>query len=136
ILDTPMERADGTCREPLREPVRGEVVYEKVGFSYSPDRVVLKGVSLHARSGEMIALVGPTGAGKSTLVNLLPAFYEVTSGRIMIDQQDTRHVRLDSLRAQIAIVSQEPFLFNGTVRENILYGKLDASGDELEAATG
>ena len=114
----------------------GEVIYENVGFSYSPERVVLKNVSLHARPGEMIALVGPTGAGKSTLVNLLPAFYEVTSGRILIDRQDTRHVRLDWLRAQIAIVSQEPFLFNGTVRENILYGKLDASGDELDAAAG
>ena len=134
ILDTPMERADGTCREPLREPVRGEVVYEKVGFSYSPDRVVLKGVSLHARSGEMIALVGPTGAGKSTLVNLLPAFYEVTSGRIMIDGQDIARVKLGSLRAQIAIVSQEPFLFNGTVRENILYGKIGATDDELKGA--
>src|SRR2546430_7167493 len=134
ILDTPMERADGTCREPLREPVRGEVVYEKVGFSYSPDRVVLKGVSLHARSGEMIALVGPTGAGKSTLVNLLPAFYEVTSGRIMIDGQDIARVKLGLLRAQIAIVSQEPFLFNGTVRENILYGKIGATDEELKGA--
>ncbi len=134
ILDTPMERAEGTCREPLREPVRGEVVYEKVGFSYSPDRVVLKGVSLHARSGEMIALVGPTGAGKSTLVNLLPAFYEVTSGRIMIDGQDIARVKLGSLRAQIAIVSQEPFLFNGTVRENILYGKIGATDEELKGA--
>src|SRR5438445_1873395 len=134
ILDMPMERADGRPREPLREPVRGEVVYEKVGFSYSPDRVVLKGVSLHARPGQMIALVGPTGAGKSTLVNLLPAFYELTSGRITIDGQDISTVSLRSLRSQISIVSQEAFLFNGTVRENILYGKLDATDDELAAA--
>ncbi len=112
---------------------RGEVVYENVGFSYSPDRVVLKNISLHARPGEMIALVGPTGAGKSTLVNLLPAFYEITSGRILIDGQDISQMTLDSLRAQIAIVSQEPFLFNGTVRENILYGKLDATDEELKA---
>ena len=75
-----------------------------------------------------------TGAGKSTLVNLLPAFYEVSSGRITIDDRDISHVGLESLRAQIAIVSQEPFLFNGTVRENILYGKLDAADDELKAA--
>ena len=113
---------------------RGDVVYENVGFSYSPDRVVLKNISLRAKPGEMIALVGPTGAGKSTLVNLLPAFYEVTSGRILIDGRDISRVTLESLRAQIAIVSQEPFLFNGTVRENILYGKLDATDEELKGA--
>ena len=89
---------------------RGEVVYENVGFNYSPDRAVLNNVSLRAAPGEMIALVGPTGAGKSTLVNLLPAFYEITSGRVSIDGQDIRQMTLDSLRAQIAIVSQEPFL--------------------------
>src|SRR6266566_1463758 len=112
---------------------RGEVVYENVGFSYSPERVVLKNVSLRAEPGEMIALVGPTGAGKSTLVNLLPAFYEITSGRIVIDGQDIDRVTLESLRAQIAIVSQEPVLFNGTVREILLYGKLDATDEELKA---
>ena len=82
----------------------------------------------------MIALVGPTGAGKSTLVNLLPAFYEATSGRITIDGQDISRVSLESLRSNISVVSQEPFLFNGTVRENILYGKLDATEAELIAA--
>ena len=79
----------------------------------------------------MIALVGPTGAGKSTVVNLLPAFYEPSSGRILIDGQDTGCVSLESLRAQISVVSQEAFLFNGTIRENILYGKLEASEEEL-----
>jgi len=78
--------------------------------------------------------VGPTGAGKSTLVNLLPAFYETTSGRITIDGQDISRIQLQSLRAQISVVSQEPFLFNGTVRENILYGKLEASDAEMVAA--
>ena len=82
----------------------------------------------------MIALVGPTGAGKSTLVNLLPAFYEPQSGRITIDGQDTSLVTLESLRSQISVVTQESFLFNGTVRENILYGKLEATEDELVAA--
>jgi ATP-binding cassette subfamily B protein/subfamily B ATP-binding cassette protein MsbA len=82
----------------------------------------------------MIALVGPTGAGKSTLVNLLPAFYELSAGRILIDGQDLAGISLDSLRQQISVVSQEAFLFNGTVRENILYGRLDATGDELVAA--
>jgi ATP-binding cassette subfamily B protein/subfamily B ATP-binding cassette protein MsbA len=79
----------------------------------------------------MIALVGPTGAGKSTVVNLLPAFYELTGGKITIDGTDIREVRLESLREQISIVSQEPFLFNGTVRENILYGRLDASEEGM-----
>lgn len=113
--------------------VRGEVVYEHVGFSYGGDRVVLRDVSLRARPGEMIALVGPTGAGKSTLVNLLPAFYELTAGRIAIDGREIGGISLESLRAQIAVVSQEPFLFNGTVRENISYGKLDATEAELIA---
>jgi ABC-type multidrug transport system fused ATPase/permease subunit len=134
ILDAPTERMSNEPRAGLRVPVRGEAIYENVGFSYEPERVVLKSVSLHARPGEMVALVGPTGAGKSTLVNLLPAFYELSSGRITIDGQDTSRVTLESLRAQIAIVSQEPFLFNGTVRENILYGKLDPTDDELKGA--
>src|SRR5205823_14996979 len=90
--------------------------------------------SLRAAPGEMIALVGPTGAGKSTLVNLLPAFYELSAGRITIDAHDISRLTLKSLRAQISVVSQEPFLFNGTVRENILYGRLDAPEDQLIAA--
>jgi ATP-binding cassette subfamily B protein/subfamily B ATP-binding cassette protein MsbA len=134
ILDSIEERPDSGRCFPLRPPVRGEVVYEKVGFCYSPDRTVLTDISLRAAPGEMIALVGPTGSGKSTLVNLLPAFYEVTSGRILVDGQDLSRLTLDSIRAHIAMVTQEPFLFNGTVRENILYGKLDASEEELIAA--
>ena len=134
ILDTPLERAGVPRRQVLAETVRGEVVYEKVGFGYGPDKVVLRDISLRARPGEMIALVGPTGAGKSTLVNLLPAFYELTSGQITIDGHDISGLALASLREQISIVSQEPFLFNGTVRENILYGKLSAGEEELIAA--
>src|SRR5205807_3123160 len=95
---------------------------------------VLHNVSLHARAGEMIALVGPTGAGKSTLVNLLPAFYEITSGTITIDGQDIGSTALESLRNHISVVSQEAFLFNGTIRENILYGKLNATEEEMIAA--
>jgi ABC-type multidrug transport system fused ATPase/permease subunit len=113
---------------------RGEVRYENVGFQYSADRVVLKSISLHARPGQMTALVGPTGAGKSTLVNLLPAFYQATSGRVFIDGVDTRELPLETLREQISVVAQEPFLFNGTIRENILYGRLDASDADLHAA--
>ena len=113
---------------------RGEVRYTDVGFQYSSERVVLKSISLHARPGQMTALVGPTGAGKSTLVNLLPAFYQATSGRLFIDGVDTRELPLETLREQISVVAQEPFLFNGTIRENILYGRLDASEADLHAA--
>ncbi len=113
---------------------RGEVRYTDVGFQYSADRVVLKAISLHARPGQMTALVGPTGAGKSTLVNLLPAFYEATSGRVSIDGVDIRELPLETLREHISVVAQEPFLFNGTLRENILYGRLDASDADLHAA--
>jgi ATP-binding cassette subfamily B protein/subfamily B ATP-binding cassette protein MsbA len=134
ILDATAEVENRQRLTLLREPVRGEVVYENVSFSYGEQRVVLRRISLQARSGEMIALVGPTGAGKSTLVNLLPAFYEPSAGRIAIDGQDISKVTLDSLRRQISVVSQEPFLFNGTVRENILYGRLDATDEELVSA--
>jgi ATP-binding cassette subfamily B protein/subfamily B ATP-binding cassette protein MsbA len=113
---------------------QGEVAYDRVGFGYGSGKTALKNVSLHARPGEMIALVGPTGAGKSTLVSLLPAFYEATEGRIAIDGRDIRELPLEQLRAQIAVVSQEAFLFNGTLRENILYGRLTASEDQLLAA--
>jgi ATP-binding cassette subfamily B protein len=144
ILDADTEKLDARRAAALRQPVRGEVRYENVSFGYTPgaptagtptQRLVLRGVSLHARPGEMIALVGPTGAGKSTLVNLLPAFYEPTAGRITIDNQDIAGVSLASLRDQISVVAQEPFLFNGTLRENILYGKLDATEAELIAAS-
>jgi ABC-type multidrug transport system fused ATPase/permease subunit len=134
ILDASEERADRAAGKELRNPCRGEVIYEDVGFSYNPDRGVLKNISLHARPGEMIALAGPTSAGKSTLVNLLPAFYEATAGRIMIDGQNISEVSLHSLRSQISVVSQEAFLFNGTIRENILYGRLDATEAQVIAA--
>ncbi|MDC0143792.1 ABC transporter ATP-binding protein/permease [Verrucomicrobia bacterium] len=133
ILDHDIERDEARKTE-LHEPVKGEVIYKDVGFEYEPERPILKNISLHAKPGEMIALVGPTGAGKSTLVNLLPAFYEISSGRVTIDGQSVVDTSLASLRQHIAIVSQEPFLFNGTIRENIQYGKLDAGEDELIAA--
>lgn len=132
ILDAPIERPGRTGRLP--EPVSGEVRYEDVGFEYGEGRTVLRGINLVARPGEMIALVGPTGSGKSTLVNLLPAFYEPTAGRITIDGRDIADLSLESLRKQISVVSQEPFLFNGTLRENILYGRLEATEAELIAA--
>ena len=133
ILDHDIERDEARKTE-LSEPVKGEVIYKDVGFEYEPGRPILKNISLHAKPGEMIALVGPTGAGKSTLVNLLPAFYEISSGHVTIDGQSVGDTSLASLRQHIAIVSQEPFLFNGTIRENIQYGKLDAIEEELIAA--
>ncbi len=133
ILDHEQERSE-TRTVKLTKPVRGEVIYENVGFEYDADRPVLKGISLHTRPGEMIGLVGPTGAGKSTLVNLLSAFYEFGQGTITIDGQNVADISLASLREHIAVVSQEPFLFNGTIRENILYGKLDATDKEITAA--
>jgi len=107
------------------------VRYEGVSFSYDGDRETLKNISLHAGAGQMVALVGPTGSGKTTLVNLLPAFYRPSSGRVTIDSRDIYGVSLESLRAQIGIVSQEAFLFNGTVGENILYGKPGATTEEM-----
>lgn len=140
ILDAPAERASAQTKNRLSKigapdwNVRGEVNYKNVGFSYGENRSVLKEISLQASPGEMIALVGPTGAGKSTLVNLLPAFYELSSGQITIDGRDIAEIALEELRAQISVVSQEAFLFNGTVRENILYGKLNATDEEMIAA--
>jgi ATP-binding cassette, subfamily B, bacterial len=122
-------------RESLREPVHGEVRYEDVSFGYDPQRPVLHSVSLHAPPGRMIALVGPTGAGKSTVVNLLIGFYIPASGRITIDAQEISRISLSSLRRHISVVTQETFLFNGTLRENILYGRLGASEEDLLAAS-
>ena len=133
ILDHETERDESNTEE-LKQPVKGEVIYENVGFEYEPGRPVLKDISLHAKPGEMIALVGPTGAGKSTLVSLLPAFYEYTSGTVSIDNRSVADTTLDSLRHNIAIVSQEPFLFNGTIRENIQYGNLDTNEEEIIVA--
>ena len=112
----------------------GDVRYSQVGFKYNEDRVILQNIDLEAKPGQMIALVGPTGAGKSTLVNLLPSFYRATGGAITIDGHPVAELPLELLRSQIAIVAQEPFLFNGTIRENILYGRLDATNDDIVAA--
>lgn len=113
---------------------RGEVVFDGVCADYGDERLALKDISFRAAPGEMIALVGPTGAGKSTLVNLLPRFYERSAGRILVDGRDVRDLPLAELRTQVAVVSQEPFLFNGTIRENIQYGRLDASDADLVRA--
>jgi ATP-binding cassette, subfamily B, bacterial len=135
ILDASQEGQEGRRTQLLKLPLRGEVVFERVEFCYQSERPILHDICLSAAPGEVIALVGPTGAGKSTLVNLLPAFYEASAGKITLDGQDISTVTLESLRSQISIVSQEPFLFNGTVRENILYGEPTATKEHLLAAT-
>jgi ABC-type ATPase involved in cell division len=134
ILDAPVEVGERKAATDLPNRVRGEVEYRAVGFEYRSDLPVLHEINLRAEPGETIALVGPTGAGKSTIVNLLPRFYDATRGSIMIDGHDIRDVTLESLRRQIGVVSQEAFLFNGTIRENILYGRLDAREQEMIAA--
>ena len=115
--------------------LRGDIRYEHVSFGYSADRPILTDLSLSIRAGETIAFVGPSGAGKTTITSLLPRFYEVTGGRITIDGIDIRRMTLAALRREIGIVQQDVFLFAGTIRENIAYGRLGASEAEiLEAA--
>ena len=116
------------------DKVAGDVRYEGVGFRYEPETPVLEGIDLHARAGETVALVGPTGAGKTTLVSLLLRFYDVTEGRITVDGHDIRDVSQDSLGRQMSVVLQEPYLFSGTVRENIRYNRVDATDEQVEAA--
>jgi len=119
---------------PLLPAVNGEVVFADVSFAYSTAVAVLRSVSFTARPGQVIALVGPSGAGKSTLVSLIPRFWDVDNGRVTIDGHDIREVNLRSLREQIGIVPQETTLFSDTVYNNIRYGKLDATREEVEAA--
>lgn len=112
-------------------PVKGEIRFDDVGFGYATDRVILSGISLTVAPGETVAFVGPSGAGKTTLAALVPRFYEVSHGAITVDGQDIRSVTIASLRQQIGIVSQDVFLFGGTLRENIAYGRLEASESEI-----
>lgn len=114
--------------------VKGSVTFHDVQFEYKKGRPALKGVSLAAAPGEMIAFVGPSGAGKSTIANLIPRFYEVTGGSIAIDGKDIREVTLASLREQIGLVPQETMLFSTTIKENIRYGRLDATDEEIVEA--
>lgn len=116
------------------EKVRGDVRFERIEFHYRQDVPVLNSLSASVSSGERVALVGPSGAGKSTLLKLLMRFYDVKSGAVLIDGRDVRDMPLDYLRRQIGFVQQEPFLFNGTVRDNILYGDLTADPSRVEGA--
>ena len=134
LLDTPVEVQDAPDAAEM-PPIRGEVAFRNVSFRYEDDTLpVLHGINLHVQPGQTIALVGKTGAGKSTLVKLLSRFYDPTEGQVLIDGIDLRTVTQHSLRRQMGIVLQDPFLFNGTVRENIQFGALDASEAQIRAA--
>jgi len=133
VLDTKPEIVDApdTIEMP---PIKGEIVFDHVNFEYVPDVPVLSDINLHIKPGETIAFVGSTGAGKSTIVSLVSRFYEIVSGTLTIDGHDIRKVTQASLRQQIGIVLQEPFLFSGTVRENIMFGRPDATEEEMVTA--
>jgi subfamily B ATP-binding cassette protein MsbA len=135
LLDTIPNIRDPESPLPL-ENVTGRVEFRDVHFAYEDERTlpVLRGVNINARSGEVIALVGPSGAGKSTLVSLIPRFYDVTSGAILVDGKNVGDVRLKDLRGAIGLVPQETTLFAGTIRENIAYGKLDGTDEEVVGA--
>jgi ATP-binding cassette subfamily B protein len=133
VLDTVPEIQDAEDAVEL-EDVRGEVVFEDVNFEYVPGVPVLRDFNLHVRPGETIALVGQTGAGKTTVTALVARFYDVTDGRILVDGQDIRQVKRQTLARRMGLVLQEPFLFSGTVRENVRYGRPDATAEEIERA--
>lgn len=134
IMDTPTEVSDPPEEYDLKS-VRGDVKFEQVAFSYVPGTPIIKNMSLEAKAGQTVALVGPTGAGKTTLINLLTRFYEIDEGKISIDGKDIRQINKDDLRQQLGIVLQDTYLFSGTVMENIRYGRLDASDEEcIQAA--
>ena len=133
IMDTPSAITD---REGVKElpPIQGKVDFDKVSFSYDGTVKVLNEVSFHIKPGETIALVGPTGAGKTTIVNLISRFYDIQDGHVYIDGYDVRDVSIESLRHQMGIMTQDNFLFSGTIKDNIRYGKLDATDEEIIAA--
>ncbi|WP_185391577.1 ABC transporter ATP-binding protein [Listeria cossartiae] len=131
VMDTEPAIQDEKDAKPAGE-FRGDINYNQVSFEYSDGKNVLNHINLSIKAGETVAFVGPSGAGKTTICNLLPRFYEVSDGEITIDGENIKRFTLPSLRAQIGVVQQDVFLFSGTVRENIAYGKLDASKEEIE----
>ncbi len=133
IIDAPAE-ADDALQAALLATIRGEVRFDGVRFGYRPETPVIREMTLEARAGETVALVGPTGAGKTTLINLLTRFYEIDGGRISIDGRDIRSLKKADLRRKLGIVLQDTFLFSGTVLENIRYGRLSATDEECMAA--
>jgi ABC-type multidrug transport system fused ATPase/permease subunit len=134
VLDADVAIADAPESSPLPTPLRGEIRFEHVTFGYEPDRPVLHNISLHIRPGERVALLGPSGVGKSTLIALVARLYDPDDGRVLIDGHDLRAVTLASLRSQLAQVQQETYLFNTSALENLRYGRPDATRAEVEAA--
>jgi ATP-binding cassette subfamily B protein len=133
LLDEREEPADPPEAVALHNP-KGHVVFENVRFGYRPDAPIITDISFEAAAGTSMAFVGPTGAGKTTIVNLLTRFYDVSGGRILIDGRDIREYTRDSLRRCFGIVLQDTYLFSGTIKENIKYGKADATDEEVRAA--
>ncbi|MDX2347229.1 MAG: ABC transporter ATP-binding protein [Nitrospirota bacterium] len=134
LLDTPLDIQDSPNAQPLVS-IRGDVQFEEVQFAYEKRPPVLEGVSFSIKAGECVALVGPTGAGKTTIINLLHRFYDPTKGRVLIDGHDVKSIQLDSLYHQLALVPQETFLFGGTIMDNVRYGRWEAAeADVLEAS--
>ena len=133
VIDTPSEVDDGPDAVPLQS-VHGDVLFEHVNFEYKPGVPILKNMTLEAKPGQIFALVGPTGAGKTTIINLLTRFYEINSGRISIDGKDIRQVHKDDLRHELGLVLQDTFLFSASVMENIRFGRLEATDEEVVAA--
>ncbi|EAD0678615.1 ABC transporter ATP-binding protein [Listeria monocytogenes] len=131
VMDTEPAIQDEKDAKPA-EAFRGDIAYNQVSFEYSDGKNVLNHINLSIKAGETVAFVGPSGAGKTTICNLLPRFYDVSAGEITIDGENIKRFTLPSLRAQIGVVQQDVFLFSGTVRENIAYGKLGASEEEIE----
>lgn len=133
LFDTQPDLVDAPGAKAIAD-IKGEVEFQNVSAAYKVDESVLNGISFHADPGQTIAIVGPTGAGKTTLINLIPRFYDVTGGEVLIDGVDVRYVTAESLREQIGIVLQDTFMFSTTVMENIRFGRPDASDDEVIAA--
>ncbi len=133
IMDTESEIKDKPDAKPL-PPIEGRVDFENVTFSYDREKIVLKDVNFTVTPGQTIALVGPTGAGKSTVVNLISRFYDVTDGAVKLDGHDVRDVQLRTLREQMSVMMQDSFIFSGTIMDNIRYGRLDATDEEVIAA--
>ena len=137
LVDEPVEQKDVPGAQPL-PPVVGRVVFDHVNFAYNADDAkpdfVLRDINLTVEPGQTIAFVGETGAGKSTLISLIPRFYDVTSGKVTIDGYNVHDVTLASLRKQIGLVQQDTYLFSGSVADNLRYGRLDATDEEVEAA--
>jgi ATP-binding cassette subfamily B protein len=131
IMDTKPLIFDKSADLPELPPIEGKIAFEHVSFAYDPNQPVLNDVSFSVEPGQTIALVGPTGAGKSTIVNLVSRFYDVTEGTLRIDGYDVRDVKLHSLRSQMSVMLQDSFIFSGTILDNIRYGRLDATQEEV-----